>query len=245
MKYLGLPSEVFSAISVHQWKTFALHPQNPIVPLVRELYSNILTGAHTFSMVRGTKVSFSAASINLHFGLEDLEDEFGPLLDSLSMEELTKILHYLTIEGTKWLPERGEGIFLCSRPALLPIPKIWYHFVRTRLIPTTHIETINKDRLLLLHCILEGRRINVGQIIQRENLACAFKPKGCLFFPSLITELCLRAGIDTNSNDEILPNTAAISTKAIKRFTFSASKPSAEHTGAPSQQQEDLAAQVS
>ena len=86
MKYLGLPEEVFSAISVHQWKTFSLHPQNPIVPLVREFYLNILIGAQTFSMVQGTKVSFFATSINLHFGLEDLEDEFGPLLDSLSME---------------------------------------------------------------------------------------------------------------------------------------------------------------
>ena len=51
VKYLGLPEEVFSAILVHQWKTFALHPQNPIVPLVRKFYSNILTGAQTFSMV--------------------------------------------------------------------------------------------------------------------------------------------------------------------------------------------------
>ena len=161
------------------------------------------------------------------------------------MEELTRMLHSLTSEGTKWLPDRGEGIFLCSRLALLPIPKIWYHFVRTRLIPTTHIETINKDRLLLLHCILEGWRINVGQIIQREISACAFKPKGRLFSPSLITELCLRAGVDTNSDDEILSNTNAISTKAIKRFTFSVSKPSAKYTGAPLQQQEDLAAQVS
>ena len=97
VKYLGLPEEVFSAISVHHWKTFALHPQNPIVLLVREFYSNILTGVQTFSMVRGTKVSFFAASINLHFGLEELDDEFGLLLESLSVEELTKALNSLTI----------------------------------------------------------------------------------------------------------------------------------------------------
>ena len=56
----GLPSVISSVIEVQKWKTFASHPQNPIFPLVREFYSNILTSAHTFSMVRGVKISFSA-----------------------------------------------------------------------------------------------------------------------------------------------------------------------------------------
>ena len=76
-------------------------------------------------MVRGIKVSFSAATINMHFGLGELDDEFSPFLDSLSVEDLTRVMHSLTMEGTNWLPDRGYGIFLCSRHALRPIPKIW------------------------------------------------------------------------------------------------------------------------
>ena len=181
-KNLELPNEIYSVIAVHQWRKFSLHPQNPIVPLVREFYSNILAGAQTFSMVRGVKVFFSAPSINMHLGLDDLVDEYSPLLESISVEELTRVLNTLTIEGTNWLPDRGYCIFMCSRLALRPTAKIWYHFIQTRLIPTTHVETVNKDRLTLLHCILEGKKINVGQIIQREISACSFKPKGCCSF---------------------------------------------------------------
>ena len=133
---------------------------------------------------------------------------------------------------------------MCSRPTSKPIQKIWYHFIRTRLIPITHMQTINKDRLVLLHCILEGKKIDVGRIIQREISACAFKQKGRLFFPTLISELCLRAGVEVNSNDEILPNMAAISTTTIKRFSHTTPKSPAGPAGTSSQQQEGLAANV-
>ena len=106
-------------------------------------------------MVRGVRVSFFAPTINMHLGLDDVVDEYSPLLESISVQELTRVLNTLVIEGTNWLPEKGDGIFMCSRPALQPIAKIWYHFIRTRLIPTIHVETVNKDKLILLHCILE------------------------------------------------------------------------------------------
>ena len=108
----------------HNWQKFALHPSDPIVPLVRECYSNILTSDQKFAMVRCVKVSFAAGTINLHLGLDDLDDDFTALLESISTEELTRVLVALTIEGTNWLPDKGDGIFLCSRSALLHIPKI-------------------------------------------------------------------------------------------------------------------------
>ena len=54
--------------------------------------------------------------------------------------------------------------------------------------------------------------------------SCSIKLKGCLFFPTLISELCLRAGVKVKSSDEILPNAIAISTTAIKHFSYHASK---------------------
>ena len=143
VKDFGLPAELSSVIEVHRWKKIASHPQDPVVPLVREFYSNILTSAQTFSMVRGGKVSFSASIINMHWGLDDVDDDYVPLLVSISINELNLILSSMTIEGTTWLPDKGDVIFMCARPALCPIAKIWYHFIRTRLIPTTHVETVN------------------------------------------------------------------------------------------------------
>ena len=71
-----MSEEVAEVIKIHGWQSFAIHPINPIAPLVRELYANIITGAQTFSMVRGVKVSFSASSINMHLGLSDCVDSF-------------------------------------------------------------------------------------------------------------------------------------------------------------------------
>jgi len=146
-------------------------------------------------MVRGVKVSFSASSINMHLGLSNCEDALRDFIDIVGTDELNRILGETTIEGTNWLLDRGKGVYLCSRPLLKPIAKIWYHFIRTRLIPNSHIETVSKERLVLLFFILEGREINVGKLIQKEILACAFKHKGYLFFPSLVTNLCLRSGL--------------------------------------------------
>ena len=117
-------------------------------------------------MVRGLKVSVSTSSINMHFGLPDLEDEYTTLLDNISRDDLNNLLKKLTVDGTKWVKEKGKGTLKCSRSTLQPLAKVWYHVIRTRILPTTHIKTVNKERLVLLHCILENRGINVGQLIQ-------------------------------------------------------------------------------
>ena len=48
---------------------------------------------------------------------------------------------------------------------------------------------------MLLYCILEGKKVSIGHLFQKEISACAFKSKGCLFFPSWINELCLRTSL--------------------------------------------------
>ena len=224
-EHYGLPANIAEVIDAHQWGKFAEHPSNPIVSLVREFYANITTSQQTFSMVRGLKVSFSAASINLYFELPDLEDDYSVLLEASSRASLDSCLSRLTVDGAAWIKERGESVMKCSRPDLHPLAKIWYHIVRTKLLPTTHIETVSKERLVLLDCILEKKGINVGKIIQKEISSCASKLKGCLFFPSLITELCMRTGVEVTSADEILLNSGMIDTNSIKRFAIPASRP--------------------
>ncbi|KAL5579151.1 hypothetical protein UlMin_011593 [Ulmus minor] len=227
-EHYRLPANIAEVIDAHQWGKFAEHPSNPIVSLVHEFYANIMSNQQTFSMVRGLKVSFSVASINLHFGLPDLEDEYNVMLETSSRASLDSCLARLTVEGTTWIKKRGDSVLKCSRPTLQPLAKVWYHIIRTKLLPTTHIETVSKERLVLLDCILEKKGINVGKLIQQEISSCASKHKGCLFFPSLITELCLRTGVEVSSTDEMLLNSGMIDTNSIKRFTIPTSKPGTE-----------------
>ena len=99
-KDFGLPPEVVGIIRTHNWKAFATHLSNPVLPLVREFYANIVTGNQTFSMVRGVKVSFSAPSINMHIDLEDCVDNFNALLESVRGVEMDRVLQSVTVEGT-------------------------------------------------------------------------------------------------------------------------------------------------
>lgn len=56
----GLIPKVAQIITLHNWKKFAAHTRNPIIPLVREFYANITSTELRHSMVGGTKVSFLA-----------------------------------------------------------------------------------------------------------------------------------------------------------------------------------------
>ena len=61
-------------------------------------------------------------------------------------------------------------------------------------MPTTHDQMVSQDRFILLYCILTGKSIDVGKCIKEELRFSAFtKKKGKLFFPSLISGLCLKA----------------------------------------------------
>ena len=117
-KDFGLFSEVVATICTHKWKNFAVHPSNPIFPLVREFYSNILTGNQTFSMVRGVKVSFSAPSINMHFDLEDCVDDFNDLVESVRGVDLDRILQIVIVEKGKHGYLIGAKVFLCVQDQL-------------------------------------------------------------------------------------------------------------------------------
>ncbi|MFQ6628803.1 hypothetical protein Gotur_007391 [Gossypium turneri] len=56
------------------------------------------------------------------------------------------------------------------------------------------------ERMLLLYAILTKKSINIGKIILKEIHDCAKKKAGSVYFPSLITSLCLRARVKTQAN---------------------------------------------
>ncbi|MFQ6669649.1 hypothetical protein Gotur_034812, partial [Gossypium turneri] len=67
-------------------------------------------------------------------------------------------------------------------------------------MPISHSSNISMERMLLLYTILTEKSINVGKIILKEIHDCAKKKAGSAYFPSLMTSLCLRARIKTQSN---------------------------------------------
>ncbi|KAL1120219.1 hypothetical protein V6Z11_D01G152500 [Gossypium hirsutum] len=158
-----------------------------------------------FIDVRGTSVPFDKYHINVQFGLVGIQDEHTTFVESITAEGLTQVLEDLCIEGTRWTISNQE-CYIVERALLKPIGKIWYHFLRSRLIPSTYNTNVSKERILLLHSIIKGKRINVGRIIFQEVHWCAEKNASSLKFPSLITYLCRTAQVPLNDNEDITTN---------------------------------------
>ncbi|KAK8306302.1 hypothetical protein V6Z12_D03G118600 [Gossypium hirsutum] len=114
-------------------------------------------------------------------------------------------IYDLCVEGTQWIVSSQE-CYTVEKASLKSIGKVWYHFLKSRLMPSTHNTTVSNERILLLHSIIKGRTINVGRIIFQEVHHCVKKDAGSLNFPSLITTLCKTANVPLTDAEDITPN---------------------------------------
>ncbi|KAK8515877.1 hypothetical protein V6N12_016183 [Hibiscus sabdariffa] len=72
-------------------------------------------------------------------------------------------------------------------------------------MPTSHNQIVDRTRLLLIHTIMTGYRVNVGEILANELAAHCANDKGILAFPRLISDLCRRANVPMFDNDKYQP----------------------------------------
>jgi hypothetical protein len=123
--------------------------------MVKEFYANLTNPSQKKRevVVRGKEVLYSEANINRFFGIKDEEDQYEATLATMTDEELTNIMQSLTVEGTGWNHKNGVNEWSVKRMSLKPVMKAWYQFLKHSILPTTHNETINKARLVLLHFI--------------------------------------------------------------------------------------------
>ncbi|PON35260.1 hypothetical protein PanWU01x14_337780 [Parasponia andersonii] len=102
----------------------------------------------------------------------------------------------------------SQGAYTCLRSSLNPPAKVWYHFLKSRLL----------QRVLLLYSMLTDKSINVGRMIHREICVCAVRKSEALFFSSLITRMCRNARAPYLVNEEKLYNTGEIDAIAVARI---------------------------
>ncbi|KAH1073320.1 hypothetical protein J1N35_025648 [Gossypium stocksii] len=169
---MGYTEVVSSVVEKHGWGIFYLHPYDVLSKVVKEFYAHITSLNNAFIYVCCALVLFDKDSINAQYGLSKGPDEHADFVKAMSPECLVQVLVDVCIEGTQWSISRINCDTI-DRISLKPQCKIWYHFLKTHLIPSTPNATICKDRLLLLHSIIVGRKINVGKIIFCEIRRCA------------------------------------------------------------------------
>ncbi|KAK8644471.1 hypothetical protein V6N13_123777 [Hibiscus sabdariffa] len=124
----------------------------------------------------GWRVPATAATINAILDLSDAEPSFYAMLGGFEEEDFELIKDYLCEENTAW-NTTGRN---------------------------PH-STVDRTRLLLIHTILTGYRINIGEILAKELAAACANDKGILAFPCLIYALCRRAAVPTSPGDKYQP----------------------------------------
>ena len=95
------------------------------------------------------------------------------------------------------------------------IPKVWHHFITSRLIPTMNVCEVTAKRALLNYAIIQDIPFDVGQVIE-DAILHNQDPKMNLGHPFLIYGLCKRAGVPLDDNEAWLHPIKAISVKRDK-----------------------------
>ena len=181
--------------------------------VVREFYANLASHVVKKVRVRGVLVDFSAESINQFYNLDSIPLEpFDRLYERLDYPE---VIWVLTNGRGEWkLNNDGHAVHFKSKN-LSYIPKVWHHFITSRLIPTTNVCEVTAKRALLNYAIIQDIPFDVGQVIE-ESILHNRDAKMNLGHPFLIYGLCIGAGVPFNDNEAWLPPIKTISVKRDK-----------------------------
>ncbi|KAK8625272.1 hypothetical protein V6N13_090147 [Hibiscus sabdariffa] len=186
------------------WFRFAQQPARANLNWVMEFYANNAAGDDTVT-VRGRKVPANSATINNILDLPNDNPSIYALIDILEDEDLDTINDQLCEQGTEW-NVKSKNPKAISRPHLQPEAKLWNTFVKRftkqNLMPTSHNQTVDRTRLVLINTIITGYQFNVGEVIARELSAACQNDKDILAFPCIISALCRRAAVPAHPADK-------------------------------------------
>ncbi|KAK8984700.1 hypothetical protein V6N11_020016 [Hibiscus sabdariffa] len=189
----GLEPIIYKRLNDLGWFRFVKQPARANLNWVMEFYANNADGDDTVT-VRGRRVPANSATINSILDLPNDSPSIYALIDILEDEDLDTIKDQLCKQGTEW-NVKGKNPKTISSPHLQPEAKLWKTFVKHNLMPTSHNQTVDRTRLVLINAIITGYKFNVGEVITKEQSEACQNDKGILSFPCIISALCRRATV--------------------------------------------------
>ncbi|KAL3831139.1 hypothetical protein ACJIZ3_019941 [Penstemon smallii] len=173
------------------WMDFIKQPTKIEGEIVREFYANVSQTPDAKEVkVRGRIVKFDKATINTLYELPTyVIDQYTTCLaDAIDMKD---IVEFICLSDTV-LPVTGNFL----KASLTPIAKIWFAFIASRLMPTTHYTKISEDKARLIYSLMKGHTVDIGGLLFKGLIRNATKEGAQTFwFPSLIFRLCIQAGV--------------------------------------------------
>ena len=197
-------------IAAKGWRALCQPPHPAVMSVVREFYANLASHVLKKVRVRGILVDFSAESINSFYSLDHVPSE--PLDRLHEHPDYPEVILVLTNGRGEWkVNSAGHAVHFKAKH-LAFIPKVWHHFITSRIIPTTNVCEVTAKRALLNYAILHDIPFDVGQVIE-DAILHNRDAKMNLGHPFLIFGLCKRAGVPLDDNEAWLHPIKAISVK--------------------------------
>ncbi|PIN07250.1 hypothetical protein CDL12_20183 [Handroanthus impetiginosus] len=218
-------------ITARKWESLVKEPDAAVIPIVREFYANLRFTDGDTVLVRGRKVSFSRVSINDYFGVEEQvlsEEEFN------EFQFADNVLDHVPericgTEEVEWSLGRDNNRKSFKASLLTRESRNWLRFISSRMLPTTHLSDVSKERAILIYAIYEDVPIDLGFMINDViKKAAAGGARDGLPFPHLITSLCFQAGVQWDKSEELLQPDALI-IDGTERQTTTEVAPSRPH----------------
>ena len=208
------PDDFFrKTIANKGWRVLCQPPRPAATSVVREFYANLASHVVKKVRVRGMLVDFSAQSINQFYNLDPVPPE--PFDWLYERPDYLEILRVLTNRRGEWkLNSEGHAVHFKAKH-LAYIPKVWHHFITSRLIPTTNVCEVTAKRALLNYAIIQDIPFDVGQVIE-DAILHNRDVKMNLGHPFLIYGLCKLAGVPLEDNEAWIHPIKAIMVKRDK-----------------------------
>ena len=147
------PDNFFRKTIVNKgWQALCQPPRPAATSVVREFYANLASHVVKKVRVHGVLVYFSAQSINQFYNLDQVPPE--PFDRLYERPDYPEILRVLTNRRGEWkLNSEGHAVHFKAKH-LAYIPKVWHHFITSRLIPTTNMCEVTAKCALLNYAII-------------------------------------------------------------------------------------------
>lgn len=81
----GITQTLYAAVARRGWQEFCKHPRDPVLPLVKEFYANMLGQSQQTIWVRNSLVPLDPRVINVFYNLpSDVDCEYSKLIGNMA-----------------------------------------------------------------------------------------------------------------------------------------------------------------
>jgi len=115
-------------------------------------------------------------------------------------KEIVRIKSRIDVVEAEW-DKLTHTDFKLKSKYIIPESGNCHLFIDASILPTSHTYASSKERLLLLDTILNEDYEIWEELLQENFWSVLIKNFGFLFFPYLITKLCMKQGVPINGNE--------------------------------------------